>query len=91
MISSRFKLVCLSDCVQRHFVSQHTLGLLPLSGLCEVGEEEQPAPPLLTNEEQSAVLLPWLLEDGLQTPAGEHLQTNMRSSETCRIRRDFPL
>jgi len=45
------------------------MGPLPLPGLSEVREEEEPAPPLLANQEQRSVFLPRLLEDGLQTPA----------------------
>ena len=44
---------------------------LPLPRLREVGEEEEPAPSLLANQEQRSVLLPRLLEDRFQTPAGD--------------------
>lgn len=43
---------------------------LPLPGLREVRKKEEPAPPLLANQEQRSVLLPWLLEDRLQTSVG---------------------
>lgn len=52
-----------------NYSSQHTLRSLPLPGLGEVRKEEEPAPPLVANQEQRSVLLTRLLEDRLQTPA----------------------
>lgn len=51
-------------------ISHHTLRSLPLPGLSEVRKEEEPAPPLVANQEQRSVLLARLLKDRLQTPAG---------------------
>lgn len=53
-----------------NYSSQHTLRSLPLPGLGEVRKEEEPAPPLVANQEQCSVLLARLLKDRLQTPAG---------------------